>query len=150
MVLTLNADIPRKRSTLNEEISLKSRNKKVSPAVNHNVHSSEDSIMQFIWEEHAHRFRRQIRSPDSCTSADDTQHVLFVLDSSGSIGAPSYTRMKEAVSKLTPLFCKKVKFALMTFSSDLILEFCLTVLKMTSMEEKKQLMPLKQQGTKEG
>ena len=84
--------------------------------------SNEDSMMQFNWEEHVHRFRRQTR-PENCGSSE-TQHVLFVLDSSGSIGVRSYTRMKEAVAKLTPLFCKKVKFALMTFSSELNLKFC--------------------------
>ena len=67
-------------------------------------------------------FRRQI-SPENCGS-DDVQHVLFVLDSSGSIGSTSYGRMKKAIAKLTPLFCKKVKFSLMTFSSRLNLEFC--------------------------
>ena len=76
--------------------------------------------MQFDWEEHSHRFRRQIRQ---CGS-DDVQHVLFVLDSSGSIGPTDYNRMKTAVAELTTLFCKKVKFALMTFSSDIHLDFC--------------------------
>ena len=85
-------------------------------------HSNEDSIMQFSYDEHAHRFRRQI-SPENCDS-DGTQHVLFVLDSSGSIGNSSYYKMKVAIAKLTPLFCKKVKFSLMTFSSRLNLEFC--------------------------
>ena len=85
-------------------------------------HSNEGSIIQFSYDEHAHRFRRQI-SPENCGS-DDVQHVLFVLDSSGSIGSTSYGRMKKAIAKLTPLFCKKVKFSLMTFSSRLNLEFC--------------------------
>ena len=78
--------------------------------------------MQFSLEEHGHRFRRQI-SPENCDSSD-VQHVLFVLDSSGSIGGRAYTRMKQVLAKLTPLFCRKVKFAMMTFSSKLNLEFC--------------------------
>ena len=32
--------------------------------------------------------------------------------------------MKDAVGKIVPLFCKQVKFAMVTFSSDINLEFC--------------------------
>ena len=32
--------------------------------------------------------------------------------------------MKDAIGKLVPLFCKKVKFAMVTFSTDINLEFC--------------------------
>ncbi len=32
--------------------------------------------------------------------------------------------MKNAVGKLVPLFCKQVQFAMVTFSSDINLEFC--------------------------
>ena len=84
--------------------------------------SNEDSVVQCSLEEHGHRFRRQI-SPENCDS-NDVQHVLFVFDSSGSIGDIHYVRMKNAVAKRTCLFCRKVKFGLMTFSTELNLEFC--------------------------
>ena len=84
--------------------------------------SNEDAVIQFSLEEHGHRFRRQIR-PENCGS-HDIQNVLFVFDSSGSIGDRHYNRMKMAVAKLTPVFCRRVKFSLMTFSSKLNLEFC--------------------------
>ena len=50
--------------------------------------------------------------------------ILFVLDTSGSIGSASFTRMTTAVSSLVTLFCAPTQFAVLTFSSLLRLEFC--------------------------
>lgn len=55
---------------------------------------------------------------------NDIQHVLFVLDTSGSIGSAQFERMKEAIGLLPVLFCRQVKFALITFSTYVNLEFC--------------------------
>ncbi len=74
----------------------------------------------FSWTDHGPRLRRQSQS----CSPLDVQHVLFILDSSGSIGLDRYQRMKDALSKLVPLFCNQVKFAMVTFSRDISLEFC--------------------------
>lgn len=79
-----------------------------------------EAPLPFNWIEHGPRLRRQAQN----CNPDDVQHVLFVLDSSGSIGTAQYQRMKDTVSKLVPLFCKQVKFAMVTFSTDINLEFC--------------------------
>ena len=50
-------------------------------------------------------------------------HIVFVLDSSGSIGSPNYQRMLKTVARLTAVSCHEPKFALLT-SSNLNLEFC--------------------------
>ena len=50
--------------------------------------------------------------------------ILFVLDSSESIGRESYRRITAAVSSLVTLFCVPTQFALMTFGDRLRLEFC--------------------------
>ena len=50
--------------------------------------------------------------------------VVFVLDTSGSIGRESYSRMTAAVSHLVTLFCAPTQFAVMTFGDLLRLEFC--------------------------
>lgn len=76
--------------------------------------------MPFEWEEHGPRLRRHIQR----CSSNEVQNVLFVFDSSGSIGTTDFQRMKEAVGKLVPLFCKQVQFAMVTFSTDIDLEFC--------------------------
>ena len=55
---------------------------------------------------------------------DEVQNVLFVLDTSGSIGPTEFKRMRNALSNLTPLFCRQVQFALITFDHYVNLEFC--------------------------
>ncbi len=81
---------------------------------------ADEAPIPFEWEEHGPRLRRQTQR----CSSNEVQNVLFVFDSSGSIGSANYQRMKDAVGKLVPLFCKKVLFAMVTFSSDINLEFC--------------------------
>ena len=59
-----------------------------------------------------------------CEDNNVKRSVLFVLDTSGSIGQQDFQRMTNALSTLTPFFCAPVQFALMTFSSRRWLEFC--------------------------
>ena len=83
------------------------------------VRSDLDPI-PFDWHEHG----PNLRSRRQATCGDQIQHVLFVLDTSGSVGACQFQRMKDAIGKLPSLFCKQVKFAVITFSSYVNLEFC--------------------------
>ena len=85
------------------------------------VLSGNSAPIAFDWSVHGSHFRqrRQTRCSD-----DDTQHVLFILDSSGSISQSDFADMKAVMSKLVPLFCKKIKTALINFSSDIRLEYC--------------------------
>ena len=91
-----------------------------------NLQSSHDKPIQkkekvlFSRNEHGPRLRRQSR----ICSPDDYQYILFVLDTSGSVGLQNFEEMKKAIADLVPLFCKKIKVALITFSRDIILEFC--------------------------
>ena len=85
--------------------------------------SLETTPVQFEWNDHGSRLMRH-RRQTRCSSSDGVQHVLFVLESSGSIGQENYDKMKTAVATLTSLFCKEVQFALLTFSSHLNLDFC--------------------------
>ena len=82
----------------------------------------------FDWNIHGShfRYRRQTRC-----SVNDTQQVLFVLDSSGSVGRQNFEDMKNATARLVPLFCKKIKTALISFSSDIKLEYCFNCFKNT-------------------
>ena len=68
----------------------------------------------FKWLEHGPRLRQ--RRQTQC-SDNNVQNILFVLDTSGSIGETQFNRTKNALAKLTPLFCRKVRFALITFST---------------------------------
>ena len=69
--------------------------------------------------EHGKRYRRQ----DSCQSAS-TQYILFVLDTSGSVGEAEFNRVTSVLSELVLFFCKPVKVAVMTFDHEFFVEFC--------------------------
>ena len=81
--------------------------------------------LPFDRNEHGHRFRRQT---NKC-QAKDTQHVLFVLDTSGSIGRKSFKNMTSTVANLTALFCKPIKVGVLTFNREFNLEFCFNCFK---------------------
>lgn len=98
------------------------------------IYSDLDPI-PFDWLEHGHHFRRHKRSA-SCGD-DKVQHVLFVLDTSGSIGPEQFTRVKNALARLIPLFCKQVKIAVVSFSHHIHLEFCFDCYKNTLAERNK-------------
>ena len=74
----------------------------------------------FDMNEHGTRVRRQA---NSCREGDN-QHVLFALDTSGSITMGDYTTMKNTVADLTAIFCEDIEVAVLTFNHELHLEFC--------------------------
>lgn len=76
--------------------------------------------LPFEWDKHHHRFRRQTRT---CYPGE-TQHILFILDTSGSIGSSDFTKVKNSISKFVKLVCRPVKIAVMTFNHEYKLEFC--------------------------
>ena len=85
------------------------------------VYIGKRSIKEKWIPSHQFRQRRQI---DFCEDSNVKRSVLFVLDTSGSIGRQTFQRMTAALSSLTPFFCKPVQFALMTFNERRWLEFC--------------------------
>ena len=70
----------------------------------------------FNMHQHSHRYRR--------TTDCEIQHVLLLLDTSGSIGSRDFRRLTAALGDLVPLFCKSIEIAAMTFSHTHFLEFC--------------------------
>ena len=81
------------------------------------LHSNADPI-PFDMFEHSSRLRSYTCDDQS------TQHVLFVLDISNSLGKQNLNAIKATLSNLTTLFCKQVKFALITFGSRVYRESC--------------------------
>ena len=79
----------------------------------------------FDYNQHHARYRRRVPSTN-CESPDSVQPVLFMLDTSGSIGCENFMSMIDAVSKLVQYFCCKTKVAMMVFNHDHFLEFCFT------------------------
>ena len=74
--------------------------------------------LAFDVAEHGARYRRCNCVPD------DIQHILFVLDTSGSIGESDFNRVTAKLSTLVWLFCKPIKVAVMTFDHEYFVEFC--------------------------
>lgn len=75
----------------------------------------------FDWGEHGKRFQRQVFP--NCRG-NGIQYILFMLDTSGSIGRHNFNQMTSALSNLTALFCKPVRIAAMTFNHEYHVEFC--------------------------
>jgi hypothetical protein len=71
----------------------------------------------FNLKEHGAQYRRQRRSTES-------QHLLFVLDTSGSIGEENFNRITNVLRNMLPAFCSKIKVAVMTFDHEYYVEFC--------------------------
>ena len=74
----------------------------------------------FELKKHGTRVRRQA---NSCRKGDK-QHVLFALDTSGSIDGGDFTEMKNTIANLVEIFCNDIKVAVVTFNHKLHLEFC--------------------------
>ena len=108
----LNSVIGRRKRVVKEDFHYSSKEPyhdlKVKPVVN-------DPI-PFNIQHHGHRYRR--------STACEVQYVLFLLDTSGSIGSPDFYRMTNALGDLVHLFCKSIKVAAMTFSHHHYQEFC--------------------------
>ena len=65
----------------------------------------------------AHRHRRGTTSTQ--------RYILFMLDTSGSIGNEGFTEVKDVLHEFIPLFCsEEIKFAVMTFSHIMKQEIC--------------------------
>jgi hypothetical protein len=70
--------------------------------------------------EHGKRFRRQTLHPH-CTG---DQYILFVLDTSGSVGKANFDKVTSVLSELVLFFCSPIKIAVMTFDHEYFAEFC--------------------------
>ena len=89
-----------------------------TPKSSPSISESEEAPLPFNWNQHHHRFRRQ-----TCGHSD-IQYILFLLDTSGSIGSADFQRMTTAIGRINRYFCRPIRVAAMTFSRTFHLEFC--------------------------
>ena len=54
----------------------------------------------------------------------DLRSMVFVLDTSGSIGETDFQKMTNAISNFVPLLCDNMKIAIISYSRDIHVEFC--------------------------
>ena len=79
-------------------------------------------VMYYLSTAQVHRRRKRMASSSRCTNND--RYLLFMLDTSGSIGSATFTRMTANLSELVFYFCGNTKIAAMTFGSHIYHEFC--------------------------
>ena len=79
-----------------------------------------DDPIAFDFLEHGKRYRRQTTD----CQPDGTRHILFMLDTSGSVGKTEFDRMTMTLSTLVTLFCSPIKISVMTFNQEYFVEFC--------------------------
>ena len=91
-----------------------------------NMHTLDDSIIPepynlnyHLHAAQAHR-RRKRMSMNNCND----RYLLFMLDTSGSIGEKTFTRMVSNLSQLVTYFCGNTKIAVITFGTYIYHEFC--------------------------
>ena len=77
-------------------------------------------------EEHHLRHRRELGSGSGSGSGSESEcrYFLFILDSSGSISEEVFTAKKEVLATITKGLCGHIKVAMITYSTDVNLEFC--------------------------
>ena len=68
---------------------------------------------------HGRRYRRQ-----TTCYPDNTQYILFMLDTSGSIGRNNFEEMTATLGQLVSLFCRPIRIGIMTFNHEYYVEFC--------------------------
>ena len=65
---------------------------------------------------HSARVRRQ--------ACGQTRYVLFIVDTSGSIGSGVFESVKRVIADISENLCDYLRVAMITYSSDINLEFC--------------------------
>ena len=72
---------------------------------------------------HDNRRKRQIKCTNDTHNAT-VRYVLFIVDTSGSISKADFDAVKEIIANISDALCDHLKFALLTYSRYIHLEFC--------------------------
>ena len=70
-------------------------------------------------EDHPHERRRRQACPNT-----DTRQVLFVVDTSGSIGESTFNKVRDLLASISENLCDHLRVAMITYSHNINLEFC--------------------------
>ena len=91
---------------------------KESSVVSESIRIEEHDLGKHIINIHEKRKKRQ------CTNNHRIRYVLFIVDTSGSASSTTFNAVKKVIASISELLCDHVKVALMTYGSDINLEFC--------------------------
>ena len=114
--------IGKRKSTQNLLKELSNNKLQSVPIIDNSVIPEPFDLKYDLSAAQAHRRRRRMSSNRRCRSND--RYLLFMLDTSGSIGNDAFTRMTANLSELVFYFCGNTKIAAMTFGSHIYHEFC--------------------------
>ena len=62
------------------------------------------------------------RRRQACPSG--TRHVLFIVDTSGSMGQTTFNKVRDLLASISEKLCDRLRVAMMTYSDEINLEFC--------------------------
>ena len=79
----------------------------------------ENDPIPFDMNLHGSRYRRQ-----TTCYPDNTQYILFMLDTSGSIGRENFEEITSTLARLVSHFCKPIRVGAMTFNQEYYVELC--------------------------
>ena len=88
------------------------------------VDATIDSIPLEQFDLDAYLAFSSLRMRRSCHDDIDSRYVLFIMDTSGSIGPTDFHAAKQAVAVIANSLCGYIKVALMSFSHRRYLDFC--------------------------
>ena len=91
---------------------------KESSVVIESIRIKEYDLEKHIINIHKNREKRR------CTNSHRIRFVLFIVDTSGSASSTTFNAVKKVIASISELLCDHVKVALMTYGSDINLEFC--------------------------
>lgn len=94
------------------------------PKVFNNLEESYDSSIPIPFDLEKHLSDIKVRHQRRRSNPDVERYVLFVLDTSGSIGSTNFQKMLDVVEAFIPLFCQNVSFAVMTYGDKIKREIC--------------------------
>ena len=89
-----------------------------SSVISESIRIKEYDLEKHIINIHKNRKKRR------CTNNHRTRYVLFIVDTSGSASSTTFNAFKKVIASISELLCNYVKVALITYGSDINLEFC--------------------------
>ena len=82
------------------------------------------NMEEVVGDIHARRRRQVCPNSDTQPTQDPIRYVLFILDTSGSIGNASFQDVKQILADISATLCDNLRVALLTFGHEFNLEFC--------------------------
>ena len=81
-------------------------------------------VQQFNLDGYLAQIAETHRARRSSPCAEQKRFILFIMDTSGSIGCNGFDAAKNAIANVAELLCDYIKVAMITYDTSINLEFC--------------------------